>query len=112
MAAQTFPCSYTQQRMWFLDRLSPGRGLYNIPAAVHLERGVDAQVLEQSVNELVRRHETLRTTFRDVEGEPQQVVAEEQALKVVVVDLRRVAEAEREAEALRLATEEARRPFD
>ena len=112
MAAQTFPCSYAQQRMWFLDRLSPGRGLYNIPAAVHLERGVDAQVLEQSMNELVRRHETLRTTFRDVEGEPQQVVAEEQALKVVVVDLRRVAEAEREAEALRLATEEARRPFD
>ena len=82
------------------------------PAAVHLDRGLDAQVLEQSVNELVRRHESLRTTFRDVEGEPQQVVAEQQPLRVAVVDLRRLAEAEREAEALRLATEEARRPFD
>ena len=107
-----FPCSFSQQRLWFLDRLSPGKGLYNIAAALRLDNSLEARCLEHCVNELVGRHESLRTIFRDVGGEPMQVVSEHLVLAVAVTDLCSLPEERREAEALRLATEEARRPFD
>ena len=106
------PCSFSQQRLWFLDRLSPGKGLYNIAAALRLDNSLEARCLEHCVNELVGRHESLRTIFRDVGGEPMQVVSEHLVLAVAVTDLCSLPEERREAEALRLATEEARRPFD
>ena len=112
MEGYAFPCSFAQQRLWFLDRLTPGTSLYNIPAAIRLDNPLDAACLERCVNELARRHETLRTTFREVDGEPTQVIAADQHLLVEVTDLLGMPAEQREAEVRRLATEEARRPFD
>src|ERR1700722_5425726 len=74
------PCSFAQQRLWFLDRLTPGQGFYNVPAALRLDSPLDAVWLERCVNALARRHETLRTTFREIDGEPTQVIAAHQRL--------------------------------
>ncbi|HHH41604.1 MAG TPA: amino acid adenylation domain-containing protein, partial [Chloroflexi bacterium] len=106
------PLSFAQQRLWFLDQLAPNSPLYNIPDAVRITGPLDVGVLERSLNEIVRRHEVLRTTFAAVEGRPIQVIAPELHLPLPVVDLRSLPKARREAEALRLATEEAQRPFD
>lgn len=106
------PCSFAQQRLWFLDRLHPGECLYNIPAALRLENALDPQCLEESVNELVCRHEPLRTTFREIDGEPMQVIAAHAPLRLAVTDLRSSEGRDSEAEAVTAATREARTPFD
>ncbi len=108
----TFPLSFAQQRLWFLDQLEPGSPMYNIPSAVRLSGRLDVPVLEQSLNEIVRRHEALRTTFSSKNGQPVQVIAPKLELTLPVIDLRHLPESEREGEVQRLANEEAQRPFD
>ncbi len=104
--------SFAQQRLWFLDRWEPGSPYYNIPAPMRLTGQLNVAALEQSLNEIVRRHQTLRTTFPAIEGQPLQAIAPAQPLTLPVVDLRGLEESERKAEARRRAREEARRPFD
>ncbi|MCP4656303.1 MAG: amino acid adenylation domain-containing protein, partial [bacterium] len=70
------PLSFAQQRLWFLDQLDPGSSAYNLPLAVRLGGAVEAALLERIFNEVVRRHEVLRTTFAAEAGEPRQVIAE------------------------------------
>ncbi len=111
-ASNTAPLSFAQQRLWFLDQLAPGNSFYNETNAIRLAFPLDVTVLEQSVNEIVRRHEALRTTFAVVEGQPVQVIVPRLTLAVPVRDLRALPAAEREAEALRLVAEEVQRPFD
>ncbi|MFO7587518.1 MAG: amino acid adenylation domain-containing protein, partial [Gemmatimonadota bacterium] len=105
-----FPASYAQQRMWFLDQFEPGSAFYNIPTALRLEGRLDAESLERAINEVVRRHEALRTTFAAVDGRPVQVVVPDLCLPLRRVDLAGRDDADREA--ARLTEEEARRPFD
>src|SRR5690349_4150714 len=107
-----FPLSFAQQRLWFLDQWAPGNPFYNIATAVRFNFYLKVSALERSLNEIVRRHETLRTTFTAVEGRPMQVVAESASLPLCIIDLSRSPRSEREAETVRLATEEAQRPFD
>ena len=104
--------SFAQTRLWFLEQLEPGSSAYNIPAAVRLTGSLHVAVLEKSLNEIVQRHEALRTTFGMVNGEPIQVIAPVLALTLQWVDLRELPEAQQEAEVERLATEEAQQPFD
>jgi amino acid adenylation domain-containing protein len=106
------PLSFAQQRLWFLDQLAPGNLFYNIPTAVRLEGSLDVEALARSLNEIVRRHEVLRTTFRTRDGEPVQVIAQELEPSLSVEDLTHLPEEEREAEARRRVQEEARQPFD
>jgi amino acid adenylation domain-containing protein len=106
-----FPLSYAQQRLWFLDQLEPGSSFYNIFDTLSFDGPLDALALEQSLNEIVRRHEVLRTTFANVRGEPVQVIAQSLKLPLPVVDLRHLAEEERSTEASRLSAEEYERPF-
>ena len=82
------PCSFAQQRLWFLDQFKPGDPAYNIPVALHLTGAVDALVLEHCLNEIVRRHESLRTTFTSEDGRPSQVIYPELTLKLFAADLR------------------------
>jgi len=105
-------CSFAQQRLWFLDRLNFGKGAYNVPAALRLPTTIDADILDRSVNYLVRRHETLRTTFREFDDGPMQVIAPDLHISVARVDLGSYSDAAAEAEALRLAANEAESPFD
>lgn len=98
--------------MWFLHQWEPGSPLYNIPCAFKVIGQLDIAALEHSLNELVQRHEALRTTFSVVDGQPVQVVTPSLAVTLSLVDLISMTEADRQFEALRLANEQARRPFD
>ena len=106
------PLSFAQQRLWFLDRLLPARDTYNIPTAWRLRGRLDAPALQRSLEELVARHETLRTTFALNEGQPVQVIGSPQSIALEVTDLGALLQAEREACALEIADTEARQPFD
>ncbi|SEU41903.1 amino acid adenylation domain-containing protein, partial [Myxococcus fulvus] len=107
------PLSFAQQRLWFLDRFQPDSAFYNIPSALRLDTMVDLDALIRALQELVHRHESLRTSFHTREdGEPYQRIHPRVELSVPVVDLSRMPEAAREAEALELATAEAQKPFD
>ena len=106
------PTSFAQQRLWVLDRLEPGTSAFNMSAAVRLTGALDVEALQRSLNEVVRRHESLRTTFADADGEPVQVIAPHLLLALPVTDFAGVAEEEREALVLRRAAEDARRPLD
>jgi amino acid adenylation domain-containing protein len=106
------PLSFAQQRLWFIDQLDPGSSVYNFPAAVRLKGPLDTVALKQSLNEIVKRHEALRTTFAIVDGRPVPVIAPSLTLTLPVVDLRELPDTERETEVQRLATNEAQQPFD
>ncbi|HEX8650923.1 MAG TPA: amino acid adenylation domain-containing protein, partial [Pyrinomonadaceae bacterium] len=107
------PLSFAQQRLWFIDQLEPGNPAYNIPSALRLTGQLNIAVLERSINEIIRRHESLRTTFTAVNGEPVQSIAPALNLTVEMVDLRRgLTKSERETEAMRLAGQEAQARFD
>lgn len=106
------PLSFGQQRLWFLHQFEPDSSSNNMPVVVRFTGNLNVSILEESLKEVVRRHEVLRTTFPAVDGKPTQVIATDVSLTLPIVDLRQVPEAEREAEALRLATDEAHRPFD
>src|SRR3989442_179629 len=106
------PLSFAQQRLWFLDRLEPGCAFYNIPAAIRLRGRLDPDALRRTLNEIVRRHEALRTTFKSIGGEPVQIIAPALDLALPVVDLQSLPSEDREAEARRLARDEAAVLFD
>src|ERR1700755_2726666 len=106
------PLSFAQQRLWFLCQLEPDTPFYNISRIFFLSGSLDARALERSLDEVVRRHEILRTSFIEVDGEPLQVVSESRPRALRVTDLRALTEAERVREVERLSTEQARLPFD
>jgi amino acid adenylation domain-containing protein len=109
---EQLPLSFAQQRLWFLAQLEPESPTYNIPAAYRLRGLLNVAALEQSLSEIVRRHETLRTTFMAVDGQAVQVVAPHRPRALPMVDLRGEPAREQEARALQLAAEDAHRPFD
>jgi amino acid adenylation domain-containing protein len=104
------PASFAQERLWFLDRLDPGSAVYNEPGAFRITGQLDRGALEASLNEIVRRHESLRTNFATEDGVLVQHVHPKLPLALPVVDVS--AAADPEAELQRLLAEEVRRPFD
>ena len=100
------PLSYPQRRLWFLDRLEPGLPIYNVPLFYRMTGPLDVPALERSLNELVRRHEVLRTVFQVADGEPVQVILAASEIVLPVIEVEGAGEAERRLR------EEARRPFD
>ncbi|MBD1920353.1 amino acid adenylation domain-containing protein [Microcoleus sp. FACHB-831] len=107
-----FPVSFAQARLWFLDQLIPGNPFYNVPTAVRLQGDINSSALEKTFNEIVRRHEALRTTFGIIEGQPVQLIAPTLRVSLPAIDLRQLPPTERQAEAKRLTNEEAKRHFD
>jgi amino acid adenylation domain-containing protein len=106
------PLSFAQERLWFLDQLTPGDTAYNIPLAMQLGGGLDIDALGRAFAELCRRHEALRTTFTTVEGKPVQLIHEAMDIPLPVTSLTMFPEAERPLAAQRVAAEEVARPFD
>ncbi len=111
---EPIPLSYAQQALWFLDRLSPGRATFNVSAAIRVVGPFDLDALDRSFAAIVRRHDSLRTTFASRDGRPVQVIAPASApgARIIHVDLRSMPEARRAAEAADRASREAGRPFD
>ncbi|HEY0384393.1 MAG TPA: amino acid adenylation domain-containing protein, partial [Pyrinomonadaceae bacterium] len=102
--------SFAQHRLWFLDRMEPGNPFYNCPVSVRLTGSrLDVEALARALDEIVRRHEILRTTFKLVEGEPTQIVSH-RTQQLAVIDLSHEPDAERAAR--RLLDEEACRFFN
>src|ERR1043165_1843450 len=103
---ERLPLSHAQQRLWFLDSLLPGTALYNVYTAFQLEGELNLPALERSLNEIVKRHEILRTTFPALHGQPSQKINEPEPLDLRVEDLTDKPDAEQ------LIKAEALRPFD
>ncbi|HEY2732123.1 MAG TPA: amino acid adenylation domain-containing protein [Polyangia bacterium] len=106
------PASSSQQRLWFLDQLRPRSAAYNLPLASRLQGPLDVGVLSRALEEIVARHESLRTTFSSREGVPVQVIASSGGPPLAVDDLSALRPAERDAALSRALTESAARPFD
>jgi amino acid adenylation domain-containing protein len=106
------PLSFAQQRLWFLSQLEPDSSAYNVATALRLGGALDAALLEATFNEIVRRHEVLRTTFTQVDGKPAQIIHAAEWRELPLEDLSYLDREECEARVRRLALEEARLPFD
>ncbi|HKX27100.1 MAG TPA: amino acid adenylation domain-containing protein [Blastocatellia bacterium] len=106
------PLSFAQQRLWFLDQLVPNNPLYNCPRAVRLEGELNLEVLERVINEIVRRHEVLRTRIETEEGVPMQVIDEWRPRSLEMEDLTNLPPHEGEREAERITREESETGFD
>ena len=105
------PLSFGQQRLWFMDQL--GRGMaYNVPMALNISGPLNVAALQESLQEVVRRHESLRTTFAVDEDTPIQVIHPEMTIDLPVVDLSTYSPEQQTLEVKRLSTAEATRPFD
>lgn len=106
------PISYNQQGLWVLSQLMPDTWLYQIPKAVRLTGKLNLSALKQTLDFIVARHESLRTTFATIDEVPLQIIAEKLSLEMPIIDLSHLAESDREAEAQRILDAEGRRPFD
>ncbi|YAG14349.1 Carrier domain-containing protein [Nostoc sp. DSM 114161] len=107
-----FPPSFAQQRLWFLDQLIPGNSIYNVPTVIRLTGSLNLAALEQTFNEIVRRHETLRTTFIVLDGQPLQAITPTLTIPISVFDLQQLPADKQEVEAKCIITAEIEHPFD
>ncbi len=87
MSLQMLPLSFAQERLWLLDQLDPGSSAYNIPLVYRIKGALNIQALEHSLNEVVRRHEILRTNFVMVDGQPRQKINPVQPIPLLVIDV-------------------------
>ncbi|NEU84151.1 non-ribosomal peptide synthetase [Nostoc sp. UIC 10630] len=114
-----FPTSFAQQRLWFLDQLAPGNPFYNVSTALHLTGSLNFTALKQTFNEIVRRHETLRTRFVMVEQQPVQAIPAESCanapsltIPLPLIDLRNFDSPERDTRVQQIVTQESQHPFN
>jgi amino acid adenylation domain-containing protein len=106
------PLSFAQQRLWFLNELEPDNPLYNVPIAIGMTGTLNDRALEKSLNEIVRRHEVLRTTFHTEDNQPVQVIAPQLNINVEATDLAGIPESEQQEAVKRLAIGGAKAIFD
>ncbi|ERN42086.1 non-ribosomal peptide synthetase module [Rubidibacter lacunae KORDI 51-2] len=109
---EALPLSFAQERLWLLDRLSPGNSAYNEVARLELLGDLDLAALQASLNAIVARHEVLRTTFPQAGGHPVQRIAEKLEIALPLIDLCNLNPTAQERELERLATAHTREPFD
>ena len=106
------PLSFGQQRLWFLNQLNPNSFAYNGTSALLMQGTLKVKVLEDSVNEIVRRHEVLRTYFAAIKGQAIQKIIPVLKISLPIVDLQNLPEIERQAQVQRLTTADAQQPFN
>ena len=110
--ASPVPLSSSQQRLWFLHHLDDGRASYNIPAVLRMTGLLDVAALEKAVQNIIVRHENLRTRFIEQDGQPAAVIDKELSWNLERLDLRSLDSSERDALAMSRAAEFIRKPFD
>ncbi|BAY79067.1 amino acid adenylation domain-containing protein (plasmid) [Nostoc linckia NIES-25] len=106
------PLSFGQERLWFIDQLMPNHAFYNVPEAFRLRGVVNATILEQSLNEIIKRHEVLRTTYSTINGQPIQVIHSTFPIQLLVTNLQGLSPDEQESQVRQIVLKEAQRPFD
>ena len=109
---QRLPLAFTQKRLWILDQLDPDNSAYNMPTAIGIKGPFRPELFERIFNAIIERHEILRTSFTEENGQPYITIAPRLTIQLPVSDLREVAAEKRRDEAWRIATEEASQPFD
>jgi amino acid adenylation domain-containing protein len=109
---ERLPLSYSQQRLWFLDRLEGTSTEYNIPEALRLLGRLDRESLEKAINTIVERHESLRTHFAETDGEPVQIIARSLRIEVPMEDFSRLGEEGQRERVLEAMRKEGSEPFD
>jgi amino acid adenylation domain-containing protein/thioester reductase-like protein len=110
--SNTFPLSFAQQRLWFFNQLEPDSCAYNISSAVRLTGKLDISAFSQSIQEILQRHEALRTNFQMRDGQPVQIINPTANFTLPLIDWQFLSQTEREQETLKLLTAESQRPFD
>ncbi|MFZ6028538.1 MAG: amino acid adenylation domain-containing protein [Chloroflexota bacterium] len=109
---QTFPLSLAQTRLWLANQLEPGNSAYNMSSALKLQGSLNVRALEQSLSEVVRRHESLRTVFPTIEGQPAQMVTPAQGFSLPVLDFSCLSDDERKTQVKIKSSEQAQHAFD
>jgi hypothetical protein len=104
--------SYAQRQMWVIDQMQPGTPAYNLPVAYRIRGHLDVKALENSFNEVIKRHEILRTIFTIKDNEPVQIIHPELGIKINNISLEKIPKNEREIQVQKLASEEAIKSFD
>ena len=108
---ESFPLSFAQQQQWLLDQLEPGSAIYNNHQAVYLKGSLDLSALEKTLSEIIRRHESLRTRFASLDGQPVQVIQDARPITLEPISLLHLPESDRLRFATELANQEATEPF-
>lgn len=111
-SSNNFPLSFSQQRLWFIDQLYHGSSFYNIPSAFHLTGQLNIRALQESLNEILKRHEVWRTTFALVNGQPVQEIAPQLTWDLPIINLEHLSGKNWEGEVKQLAALEAKKPFN
>ncbi|MEH1899097.1 MAG: amino acid adenylation domain-containing protein [Nostoc sp.] len=109
---EPIPISLTQLELWFFDQFYPGNSIYNLPLVYRITGALNEKALEESLKEIVRRHETLRSTFQVKDGQVVYAVVNEPVFDFSVIDLCHISETERETQATQEAEKEIKHPFD
>ncbi|MEH1980819.1 MAG: amino acid adenylation domain-containing protein [Nostoc sp.] len=109
---EPIPISLTQLELWFFDQFYPGNSIYNLPLVYRITGALNEKALSDSLREIVRRHETLRSTFQVKNGQVVYAVVNEPIFDFSVIDLRHISETERETQATQEAEKEIKQPFD
>jgi amino acid adenylation domain-containing protein len=109
---KNIPLSFSQQRLWFIDQLYHGSSFYNIPIAFHIQGNLNIAALQQSLNEIIKRHEVLRTNFTLVNGEPVQEIDPQLSWNLSIINLEHLSGQDWEFEVKQLVAEEAKKPFN
>jgi amino acid adenylation domain-containing protein/non-ribosomal peptide synthase protein (TIGR01720 family) len=110
--SENLALSFAQQRLWFIGQFESGSSLYNLPTALRVKGELNVPILCQTLNEIVQRHESLRTSFVSVENQPVQVITPSLNITLPIVDLQGLSAAKKEAEVLRLIANEVQQPFN
>jgi amino acid adenylation domain-containing protein len=108
---QNPPLSFAQQRLWFINQLEPDSSAYNLSGAIRLQGQLDVSALERTLQEIIRRHEALRTNFINQNGQPVQIIHQFRAWQLNIIDLQQLSTNEREERIQRLAVAEEGKPF-
>lgn len=106
------PLSFAQERLWFLAQMEPDNPFYNMAGVVQLQGNLNVPVLEQALNEVVRRHQALRTSFRIIENEARQVINGQTAITLAHIDLTALNELQQQSVVKVIEEREAHRVFD